>query len=470
MARESQGLQIALVSFVILTLFLGVVAFLFYKQYDETAKKLEEALAEARKNTEAARNAIAENERLKEYIGVAASLRVDEIGEEVRRDFETYAPNFPGETRSYRAVVEYLGKTLRAREEALNSALAENEQLKTQIRQLEASKAPLVDQERARAESATSQLAAERLKFNEARQRLQDQAQQLQVRMDTVQKEAAEKVAAAEAKLAEERKRLQTTLSLLRERTETLRRVTEPTFERPDGFVRWVNQRARTVWISLGSADGLQRQTTFAVYPSTALDVGKAQRKGSIEVTEILGDHLAEARILEDNPADPIMPGDLIHTPVWTPGERQRFALADGMDIDGDGRSDLEIVLNIIRSNGALVDCYIDDEGNKTGEITTETRYLVLGVQPDETASEARRKARTDLLRTADVYGLTKITLQELLARMGWSVQTPVIRYGSGANPADFRARPPGGVPPVSRQPVSEIFQPRTPPSRPRGY
>jgi len=158
MARESQGLQIALVIFVILTLLLGVVAFLFYKQYDETSKKLEQALADAKKDAEAARNAIAENERLKEYIGVASSLRVDEIGEEVRRDFETYAPHFQGETRSYRAVVEYLGKTLRAREESLNAALAENEQLKSQIRQLEASKAPLVDQERARAESATSRI------------------------------------------------------------------------------------------------------------------------------------------------------------------------------------------------------------------------------------------------------------------------------------------------------------------------
>lgn len=467
MARESQGLQIALIVFVILTLFLGVLAFLFYKQWDEASKRALAAEQEAKKNAEAARNTLSENERLKEYLGVPPTMQVEEIGEEVRRDFETYAPQFPGETRTYRAVVEYLGKTLRSRDEALAAAMAENDQLKNQIRQLEASKAPLVDQERARADDANNQLAAERKKFNEARQRLQDQAQQLQVRLDTVQKEADQRVQAAEAKLAEEQKKLQTTLSLLRDRTETLRRVTEPTFERPDGVVRWVNQRTRTVWINLGRADGLQRQTTFAVYPSTAMDVGKAERKGSIEVTEILGDHLAEARILEDNPADPIMPGDFVHTPVWTPGERQRFALADGMDIDGDGRSDLDLVISIIQLNGGIVDCYLDDEGNKTGEITSQTRYLVLGVEPDEKASDARRKARTELLRTADVYGLTKIGLKELLGRMGWSQQTPVVRYGSGANPADFRPRPPGGVPPVSSGSVSEIFQPRRP--QPRG-
>ncbi len=463
MARESQGLQIALIVFVILTLFLGVLAFLFYKQWDETTKRALAAEQEAKKNSEAARTALTENERLKEYIGVPPSMQVDEVGEEVRRDFETYAPHFQSETRSYRAVVEYLGKTLRSRDESLAAALAENDQLKNQLRQLEASKVPLVQQERARADTANTQLAAERQKFMEDRQRLQSQAQQLQVRLTTIQREADEKVQQAQAKLAEEQKKLQTALSLLRDRTETLRRVTEPTFERPDGVIRWVNQRTRTVWINLGRADGLQRQTTFAVYPSTATDVGKAARKGSIEVTEILGDHLAEARILEDVPADPIMPGDFIHTPVWAPGERQRFALADGMDLDDDGRSDLDLVIAIIQANGGIVDCYIDDEGKKTGEITTETRYLVLGVEPDEKASEARRKARTELLRSADVYGLTKIGLKELLARMGWSQLTPVIRYGAGANPSDFRAKPPQGVPPVSTGAVSEIFQPRRP-------
>ncbi len=196
----------------------------------------------------------------------------------------------------------------------------------------------------------------------------------------------------------------------------------------------WVNQQARSVWISLGRADGLQRQMTFSVYPSTAMDVGKAPRKGSIEVTEILGDHLAEARILEDNPSDPIMPGDLIHTPVWEAGQRPRFALADGMDIDGDGKSDLDIVLNIIRSNGGIVDCYIDDEDNKTGEITSETRSPGAQVPSRmKTASEARRKARYRAVTLRRRLRIDKDLSPELLNRMGWRIQTPVIRYGAAA-------------------------------------
>ncbi len=467
MARESQGLQIALIIFVILTLLLGVLSFFFYRQYDEALKRAIAAEEESKKNSEAARNTLSENERLKQYLGVPESMRADELGEEVRKDFESYAPNFPGETRTYRAVVEYLGKTLGSVNESLAAAQAEIANLNAQIRQLEASKAPLVDQQRARADAANTQLAMERTKFSDDRQRLQDQAQQLQARIDTVQREAMKQVEAVQAELQKKERSLQTTISLLRDRTETLRRVTEPTFERADGTVRWVNQRNRTVWINLGSADGLGRQTTFSVYASTVTDVGKAPRKGSIEVTDILTDHLAEARILEDNPADPIMPGDQIYTPVWRPGERIRFALADGIDIDGDKKSDLDTVINLITLNGGIVDFYLDDEGNKTGEVTTETRYLVLGITPDETATEARRNARTELLRVADTYGLTRITLQELLNRMGWKNLTPVIRYGEGANPADFRAKPPEGLPRVSTGTVSPIFQPRTPSPRP---
>jgi preprotein translocase subunit YajC len=44
MARENQALQIALITFVILTLLLGVTTYLFFRQYDEQFKKTQAAL------------------------------------------------------------------------------------------------------------------------------------------------------------------------------------------------------------------------------------------------------------------------------------------------------------------------------------------------------------------------------------------------------------------------------------------
>ena len=42
MARENQGLQIALIIFVILTIILGVTTFLFFRQYEEATAKAED--------------------------------------------------------------------------------------------------------------------------------------------------------------------------------------------------------------------------------------------------------------------------------------------------------------------------------------------------------------------------------------------------------------------------------------------
>ena len=35
------------------------------------------------------------------------------------------------------------------------------------------------------------------------------------------------------------------------------------------------------------------------------------------------------------------------------------------MDLDGDGKSDLQTVKNLITMNGGVVDCYVDDKGKQ---------------------------------------------------------------------------------------------------------
>ena len=122
-----------------------------------------------------------------------------------------------------------------------------------------------------------------------------------------------------------------------KDKAEQVKSLTKTTFESPSGKIRWVNQRERTVWIDLGRANALPRQLIFAVYSGNTQNVTSAAKKGGVEVSQILGDHLAEARIVDDNISDPLLPGDVVHTPLWTPGVREKFAFTDGMDIDGDG-------------------------------------------------------------------------------------------------------------------------------------
>ena len=72
-----------------------------------------------------------------------------------------------------------------------------------------------------------------------------------------------------------------------------------PTMDVPAGKVTFVNQNSRTVSIDLGRADALECQTTFNVYSPDSSDIGKALKKGTIEVTNV-SDTTSEARIIDD--------------------------------------------------------------------------------------------------------------------------------------------------------------------------
>ena len=76
----------------------------------------------------------------------------------------------------------------------------------------------------------------------------------------------------------------------------------------PSGEIIRVSLPNKMVWINLGRADSLQRETRFTVYSTD----GKAVKKGTVEVTLIDGEHSAAARIRDDKIADPILAGDKI--------------------------------------------------------------------------------------------------------------------------------------------------------------
>jgi len=228
-----------------------------------------------------------------------------------------------------------------------------------------------------------------------------------------------------------------------------------------------VNQANKTVWIDLGRADALNRQTSFSVYASDASDVKKAAKKGSVEVTQILGDHLAEARISNDVLNDPILPGDKIFTPIWSPGEQRHFAIAGFIDIDGDGQSDLRYVLDLIRMNGGVVDAYVDEAAKDkpvVGKITVNTRYLVQGAAPTETKADSLNVKRfSELVGAAERLGVQKIPVATLLEMMGSPAQPKVIHYGVGSTAKDYQITPPEGGQPVSGGSVNDLFKPRRP-------
>ncbi|NQU22099.1 MAG: hypothetical protein HQ567_12505, partial [Candidatus Nealsonbacteria bacterium] len=139
-------------------------------------------------------------------------------------------------------------------------------------------------------------------------------------------------------------------------------------------------------------------------------------------------------------------------------GELRRFALTGFIDIDGDGKSDEEVVANLIKMNGGVVD--------SVNEMSINTRYLVVGEQPRDKDTEGLAK-HSKMTEIAQEKGIETISLNKLLEMMGWKNRTHTVKFGRGANPNDFRAKPPGGVVPESSGNVSGRFKERRPPGEP---
>ncbi len=216
-------------------------------------------------------------------------------------------------------------------------------------------------------------------------------------------------------------------------------------FEVPDGLVQRVDTASKLVWINLGEADYLKPRMTFSVYGKENQGVGRGAEdiKGKIEVTRILGKHIAEARITQEDLFRPMVANDLLYTPLWSPGLVEKIAFIGLMDIDGDGKSDWEELKQLLAISGATVDSYVDENGKRLPEnskITVNTKFLVRGdiPEPDQVIGSDEEKAKigeirkhlTDMTKEARVSGVRLIKLSDFLAYMGLESKRRMFRPG----------------------------------------
>jgi hypothetical protein len=334
--------------------------------------------------------------------------------------------------------------------------------LKDRLLAVESEKEKQVVQFQEQMKKAEEDAASQRNQFERDRKGLEDTKKQLLASLETQRTTYEGKIGELEAKIKEIDDKLAKSehakQNLLAEVSKS-----SDTFQAADGLVSWVNQSG-TVWINLGSADSLRRQITFSVYDADQRDAAKAEKKGSIEVTKILGDHLAEARITEDDAKNPILTGDQIFSQVWHRGKKLHFAFTGIVDADGDGRSDMQMVRDLVDLNGGVVDAYLGDDGKVNGEITVNTRYLVEGKFPEAANQTALQKGWTDMHEAAKTNGVEVIKLDKFLNQIGYAPKDRTVEMGPGARPSDF---PPGEAPASSTtaptQPNAAPFRSRSP-------
>lgn len=465
MARENQGLQITLIVFVMLTIILGVTTYLFFRNYEEASVKAAKNAADLDKASKLALKNEEDANTLKKLIGLQPTDKVETISTTTfTEDMKKFGAGYPEKSRFYQPLLAEMFKTITERSGQLDEAKAKIAKLEADFATREASKQPQIDDFKKAAETASKDLTDERTKFKTDRERITQEQLKLKGDLDTIRKDSAVAVADVDKKLQDTTTKLTKTTNILTSMAAEKRQLVGTKFEIPSGEIRWVNQHTGTAWINLGEADGLHRQITFGVYPADTSDIA-AGKKASIEVTQVLGDHLAEVRVFDDKMADPILPGDKIYTPVWIPGDKRHFALVGAMDLRGEGKNDLQMVKDLIAMNGGVVDCYLDEKGKKVGNISVKTRFLVVGDAPSDKAQASTSGAYMKLQNEAQQLGVQTIQLADLLHRMGWKNQSQVVQYGRGANPKNFSAKAGEGAQGKATGSVSEVFQPREAPA-----
>ncbi len=229
-------------------------------------------------------------------------------------------------------------------------------------------------------------------------------------------------------------------------------------YEKPHGKI--VGKRGNVVDINLGSADNVRPGLTFSVQPADTPERGLQSRtrprigprgqpimngsqpavdvvpKGTIEVVEVLGPNLSQARITSnpDPIREAILVGDVLYNPAWQKGASDHVALFGVFDVNGDGTDDIKQVVNDLTRMGVVVDAYFDLNTKKwVGQVTEQTTFAVEGAHPVSTAGDALSAAKSaldqalqDAKTDARNKGVAVVKARTFFGRIGYNARFDV--------------------------------------------
>lgn len=431
------ALHISLIFSVMLTIILGVVAYLSYRDYSEIRDKHESAAAELQAKENARKKMYDDLQLIKELLGHAYS----EVGDRGTSNPNTVVGAMIKDMQEYGdelAEGTYHETIVKLRQELDNVAQQRNEltvqlnDTQNKLVALQNQYQAMVDEHQQAAAQANADLeglVAEKREIVEAKDR---QIAQLQQDLSNALLDLEREQEAHEADNRQREAELAKLAKINDSLRERLDHVTKHSFEVADGEIRWVDHNNGVVWINLGEADKLQVRTSFSVYAKSHQGVGRGPEdiKGTIEITKLLGPHLAEARYFQDDIYRPISEGDPIYTPLWSPNQVLNFSFVGLIDLDNDGRSDRPRLRDIVEATGARIDNEVDDEGNLTGNgIDVDTKFLVIGAIPDPAESPSTEREAIQrihqqletLRKEARLQGVRIVSLNQFLDYIGYT-------------------------------------------------
>ncbi|MDX1963005.1 MAG: hypothetical protein SFX18_07620 [Pirellulales bacterium] len=466
-ARENQGLQIALIIFVMLTIVLAVTTYLGFDNWKQTKVSLEETNKKAELAESLAAKKTSERNELVEYLGHKAEDKHEDIMAKVGEALKAYSAF--SEKKVQQTITDYsklaaeLNKALKAKDETINSLnddnLKKDATYKEEVGKLDAAKkeveANFATLQKKYTDNET-EYKTNRTEWDKYKTDTNTQINELQAQLVA----ANDKVTNLQKQLVAKDKFYQ---DIVKQQRKEIEKIADPRPTLTDGKIVYVDERSHEAYVNIGFDDNLQRRVSFSVYSNETNDTASAQKKGAIEVIEVIGPKFAKARILENSVSDPIMPGDFIDSQLWYPGKQQKFAIAGLIDFDKDGVSDRAQLRDIISANGGVVVADVNEKGDFIGQITSDTASLILGTQPDDRSDPKLVKAWGDIKKDAQKFGIGEVNLDKFLDSVGYTPQSQSVatQPQSGATLIPGRPRLKDGSPDI----VNPNFRPRVPPA-----
>jgi len=473
-ASKPTAVHFSLIFFVMLTLICGVMAYLNFKDLGEANVKLDQAQKDSQRDSAAVRKLDEELQALKKLIG----NEQEEVGLDNKTpntvigatelDIKTHAEVL-AEPTIKNTLIKISGQLNQTKSQLAQEQAAKNA-LEAQFLALKGELDKVVDEHKKARDGSEKDLADnQKIKEEEIGAKdqqitaLQKENEEILIELDQLRETDAKKIKDLETK----NNTYASLIDTLRSRLDQVQKVS---FEKPDGVVRTVDNSTGVVWINLGEADRLPKGLTFSVYRKSHQGIGRGGEDiiGAIEVTKILGPHLSEARIVEDDIYQPISPADPIYTPLWGVGRPETFAISGIIDLDGDGKSDMDLLRRVIENANAKIDNEVTENGERLGNgLTVHTKFLVLGESPniDDAKTDEQRDKMQELLakmkeisEEARLKAVRVIGINDFLSYIGYKPQRRLHVPGSGIPSKIKLGARPTGVGAVSSGAVSGAY------------
>lgn len=466
--EKSQGLIITLIIFIIISLGLGVVSYFMSQGYKETTVKFNESEEKLKKAEGEIRTLNANLDKVKEKIGYPA-LNPEELLAEMDKSLQDAKGDLTDVPKDYKGALEELARNAQAKSTELVEAQRQRDDYMAKLEEANKTMQVQKDEFDAKVTSLDADFKTQIAAAASRNDELNARNEKLVKEVDDIKIEAKKTNEAERVKVADANE----TAAAIAEINVSLRgkldQMTRADFDVPDGKIIYVDQLNKKVRLNIGRAEDLRLLTTFGVFPFNALELGELKSKGSIEIVRIIGEHESEGRILTDEMLNPVLPGDLLYTPLWKSGEKIKFALDYFLDIDNDGVSDIDTLVNLIRSSGSEVAAWIDDKGEIKGEIKPDVTYMIVGDgdiidllendhSKDQGVKDNIQKAHMSMLEQSRNNSVREVRLSEFLRRVNYRNIADVDRYQVDGGVKTDRSGP--SSPTVSRAYVAPIYIP----------